>query len=92
MSDLWSRSPTRTATAKQVAANLGEAVKAHVIELDDVVIVERRDDGKVKLHQPSMAGMGAGGWRAVGRPDRADLLRAAARHGDGRRRAPPAAR
>jgi hypothetical protein len=44
-------------TAQQVASNLGEAVKGHEIELDDVVIVER--DGKVKLHQPSLGGLGA---------------------------------
>jgi uncharacterized membrane protein len=42
-----------------VASNLGEAVKGHEIELDDVVIVEREGDGKVKLHQPSLAGFGA---------------------------------
>jgi uncharacterized membrane protein len=46
-------------TAQQVASNLGEAVKGHEIELDDLVIVERNDDGKVKLHQPSLAGFGA---------------------------------
>src|SRR4029453_17683954 len=27
----------------------------------DLVIVERKEDGKVKLHQPSMAGAGAAG-------------------------------
>jgi uncharacterized membrane protein len=37
----------------------GEAVKAHDIKLDDLVIVERKDDGDVKLHQPSLAGLGA---------------------------------
>jgi uncharacterized membrane protein len=29
--------------------------------LDDLVIVERRGDGKIKLHQPSLAGIGAAG-------------------------------
>jgi uncharacterized membrane protein len=48
-------------TAQQVASNVGEAVKEHLIEVDDVVVVERRDDGKVKLHQPSLAGIGAAG-------------------------------
>ena len=48
-------------TAQQVASNLGEAVKGHDIELDDLVIVERKDDGKVKLHQPSLARLGAAG-------------------------------
>jgi uncharacterized membrane protein len=42
-----------------VASNLGEAVKGHELELDDVVIVERKEDGDVKLHQPSLAGLGA---------------------------------
>jgi len=31
------------------------------LELDDMVIVERRGDGKIKLHQPSLAGVGAAG-------------------------------
>jgi uncharacterized membrane protein len=48
-------------TAQRVASKLGEAVKGHDIELDDVVIVERKQDGKVKLHQPSLAGLGAAG-------------------------------
>jgi len=39
--------------------NLGEQVKAHNIDLEDIAIVERREDGKVKLHQASMAGSGA---------------------------------
>ena len=49
------------ATAQQVVANISKAQKAHEIELDDLVIVERKGDGKVKLHQPSMAGAGAAG-------------------------------
>jgi uncharacterized membrane protein len=48
-------------TAKQVVANIGHAQTAHEIELDDLVIVERRGDGKIKLHQPSLAGAGAAG-------------------------------
>jgi uncharacterized membrane protein len=31
------------------------------MEIDDVVVVERREDGTVKLHQPSLAGIGAAG-------------------------------
>jgi uncharacterized membrane protein len=46
-------------TAKQVVDNIGRAQAGHEIELDDLVIVERRGDGKIKLHQPSMAGRGA---------------------------------
>jgi len=48
-------------TAQTVVGNLGDAVKQHVLELDDCVIVERRPEGKIKLHQPSLAGMGAAG-------------------------------
>ena len=48
-------------TAQQVVANIGQAQAAHEIELDDLVIVERRGDGKIKLHQPSLAGAGAVG-------------------------------
>ena len=59
MSDLVAIAYDDLATAQQVASNLGDAVKGHDIELDDVVIVERKGDGKVKLHQPSLAGLGA---------------------------------
>jgi uncharacterized membrane protein len=48
-------------TAREVARNVGEAQKAHIIQLDDMVIAEHRDNGKIKLHQPSMAGAGAAG-------------------------------
>jgi uncharacterized membrane protein len=59
MSDLVAVAYEDVPTAQQVARNLSDAVKAHVIELEDMVIVERKQDGKVKLHQPSMAGLGA---------------------------------
>lgn len=59
MSDLVAIAYDDLDQAHRVASNLGEAVKAHVIELEDLVIVERKQDGKVKLHQPSMAGLGA---------------------------------
>lgn len=61
MSDLVAIAYPDLDTARQVAANLDEAQKAHVITLDDAVIVERQAGGKVKLHQPSMAGVGAAG-------------------------------
>jgi uncharacterized membrane protein len=48
-------------TAEQVVANVGRLQAGHEIELDDLVIVERRGDGKIKLHQPSLAGRGAVG-------------------------------
>jgi uncharacterized membrane protein len=59
MSDLVAIAYPDLATAQQVTASAAEAQKAHEIELDDMVIIERREDGKVKLHQPSLAGAGA---------------------------------
>jgi len=59
LSDLVAIAYDDLSTAQEVASNLGDAVKGHQIEVDDVVVVERRDDGKVKLHQPSLAGLGA---------------------------------
>jgi uncharacterized membrane protein len=47
--------------AQQVTQTLGQLMKEHSIELEDVVIVEHRADGKIKLHQPSTAGIGAAG-------------------------------
>jgi uncharacterized membrane protein len=47
------------ATAQEVAGNIGRLQQSHEIELDDLVVIERRGDGKVKLHQPSLAGTGA---------------------------------
>ena len=48
-------------TAERVVANLGRAQAGHELTLEDLVIVERRGDGKIKLHQPSMAASGAAG-------------------------------
>ena len=61
MSDLVAIAYPNLATANEVAQNLVEAQKAHVIELEDLVVVERKEDGKVKLHQPSTAAGGAVG-------------------------------
>ncbi len=61
MSDLVAIAYPDLETAREVARNVGEAQKAHLIELDDMVIAEHRDNGKIKLHQPSMAGVGAAG-------------------------------
>jgi len=47
--------------AQEVTNTLGQLMKEHSIELEDVVIVEHRAGGKIKLHQPSMAGLGAAG-------------------------------
>ena len=61
MSDLVAVAYPDLQTARHVVSNLGDAQKAHLVELDDAVIVEHRDDGKIKLHQPSLAGVGAAG-------------------------------
>lgn len=61
MSDLVAIAYDDLPTAQRVAGNLGDAVKSHEIELDDLVIVEREQDGKVKLHQPSLTAGGAAG-------------------------------
>lgn len=45
--------------AQEVTNTLGQLMKEHSIELEDAVIVEHRAGGKIKLHQPSMAGLGA---------------------------------
>jgi uncharacterized membrane protein len=61
MSDLVAIAYPDLATAQKVVSNLGDAQKAHLIELEDVALVENREDGKVKLHQASLAGAGAAG-------------------------------
>ena len=61
MSDLIAIAYPNLETAREVTRNVGEAQKAHLIELDDLVIAEHRSDGKIKLHQPSLAGAGAAG-------------------------------
>ena len=61
MSDLVAIAYPNVETAREVTRNMGQAQKAHIIELDDLVIIEKRADGKVKLHQPSLAGAGAAG-------------------------------
>jgi uncharacterized membrane protein len=48
--------------ARNVAAELAQLTKEQSIVLDDMVLIERRPDGKVKLHQAgSTAGAGAAG-------------------------------
>ena len=61
MSDLVAIAYPNLETAREVSRNVGQAQKAHLIELDDMVIAEHRNDGKLKLHQPSLAGVGAAG-------------------------------
>src|SRR4051795_4065507 len=49
-------------SAEQVRRTLFELQKEHIIELDDLVVVTRSEDGKVKLRQStSVAGAGAAG-------------------------------
>jgi len=45
--------------AKEVMGTVGGLVKEHSLTLEDAVIVEHRANGKMKLHQPSLAGIGA---------------------------------
>jgi uncharacterized membrane protein len=45
--------------AQKVMGTIGELVKEHSLTLEDAVIVEHRPGGKMKLHQPSLAGLGA---------------------------------
>src|SRR3954470_15586900 len=66
MSDIIAIAYKDLPTAQEVTSNLAEAQKAHLIDLDDLVIVERQGDGKVKLHQPSLTGAGALGGAAWG--------------------------
>jgi uncharacterized membrane protein len=51
-----------SATAERVRAELIQATKEHLLDLEDAVVVEHRPDGKIKLHQAmSTAGAGAAG-------------------------------
>jgi uncharacterized membrane protein len=45
--------------AEGAMRSIGELVKEHSLTIEDAVIVEHRANGKLKLHQPSLAGLGA---------------------------------
>ena len=45
--------------AESVMRSIGELVKEHSLTLEDAVIVEHKENGKLKLHQPSLTGIGA---------------------------------
>jgi uncharacterized membrane protein len=45
--------------AQRVMRSIGELVKEHSLTIEDAVIIEHKDNGKLKLHQPSLAGIGA---------------------------------
>ena len=47
--------------AQEVMGAVGGMVRDQTLTLEDAVVVEHRQDGKIKLHQPSLAGMGAAG-------------------------------
>jgi uncharacterized membrane protein len=62
MSDLIAVAYDDRATAERVRDELATLTREHVIEIEDAVVVERREDGKVKLHQTlNPAGAGAAG-------------------------------
>ncbi|MEU0371271.1 DUF1269 domain-containing protein [Streptomyces sp. NPDC006283] len=52
MSDLFVVAYNDLATAHQVRDRLVSMTREHLVELEDIVVVERREkDGKIKLHQ-----------------------------------------
>ncbi|HVU77850.1 MAG TPA: DUF1269 domain-containing protein [Gaiellaceae bacterium] len=51
MSDLVAVAYPDKQTAETVRSRLLELVSEHVIEIEDAVVVDREDDGKVRLHQ-----------------------------------------
>ncbi|WP_328870848.1 DUF1269 domain-containing protein [Streptomyces sp. NBC_00287] len=69
MSDLFVIAYNDVATANQVREKLFELSKQHLVELEDAVVVERHQDGKIKLHQAvSHTAVGAAGgalWGGV---------------------------
>jgi uncharacterized membrane protein len=62
MSDLIAIAYDDAATANNVREKVFELQNEHLIELEDAVVVERKNDGKIKLHQSrSNAAVGAAG-------------------------------
>jgi len=62
MSTLLAIAYPDAATAEQVRGELIRATKEHLVQLEDAVVVEHREDGKIKLHQAmSPAKTGAAG-------------------------------
>jgi uncharacterized membrane protein len=63
MSDLIAVAYPDKQTAEAVRTRLMQLTAEHVIELEDAVVVDRDEDGKVKLHQlhnPAAAGAAGG--------------------------------
>lgn len=69
MSNLFVVAYDDVATADQVRDKLFELSKQHLVELEDAVVVERHEDGRIKLHQAvSHTAVGAAGgalWGGV---------------------------
>ncbi|WP_406371219.1 DUF1269 domain-containing protein [Streptomyces sp. NBC_00647] len=69
MSNLFVVAYNDVATANQVRAKLFDLSKQHLVELEDAVVVERSEDGRIKLHQAvSHTAVGAAGgalWGGV---------------------------
>ncbi|MFI6872329.1 DUF1269 domain-containing protein [Streptomyces sp. NPDC050400] len=70
MSNLFVVAYNDLATAQQVRDKILAMTKEHLVELEDIVVVERREsDGKIKLHQAvNHTAMGAAGgalWGGV---------------------------
>ncbi|MFE9875173.1 DUF1269 domain-containing protein [Streptomyces sp. NPDC005784] len=69
MSNLFVVAYDDVATASQVRDKLFELSKQHLVELEDAVVVERSEDGRIKLHQAvSHTAVGAAGgalWGGV---------------------------
>lgn len=69
MSNLFVVAYNDVATANQVRDKLFELSKQHLVELEDAVVVERHEDGRIKLHQAvSHTAVGAAGgalWGGV---------------------------
>ncbi|TDC84613.1 DUF1269 domain-containing protein [Actinomadura sp. 7K507] len=67
MSDLIAIAYDDLGSAEQARAKLAQLQKEHVIELADMVIVEHREKGKIKLHQArNLTAAGALGGAAWG--------------------------
>ncbi|MEU8790240.1 DUF1269 domain-containing protein [Streptomyces sp. NPDC048643] len=69
MSNLFVVAYDDVATANQVRDKLFELSKQHLVEVEDAVVVERHEDGRIKLHQAvSHTAVGAAGgalWGGV---------------------------
>jgi uncharacterized membrane protein len=62
MSNLVAIAYPNRAAADQVRRTLIQLQTEHVIELDDMVVVTRFEDGKVKLHQSTSVAAGGALW------------------------------